>query len=77
MTYAQAQTARWEKLTTLVNSWDCRDEIDTYVSDYGTGRDIPGTPMRDFTDAVEVNRPTNCALWSSSLSRGDGLHDHV
>jgi hypothetical protein len=43
MTYAQAQTARWEGLTTLVNSWDCREELDTYVGDQGTGRDIPGT----------------------------------
>ncbi|KAG2175920.1 hypothetical protein INT44_000398 [Umbelopsis vinacea] len=41
MTYAQSQVSRWESLLTSVNGWDCRDELNTYVSDHGTGRDIP------------------------------------
>ncbi|KAG2181414.1 hypothetical protein INT43_008997 [Umbelopsis isabellina] len=43
MTYTKAQLARWEGLIQLVNDWDGREEIDTYVTECGTGREIPDT----------------------------------
>ncbi|KAM3579770.1 formin-binding protein [Umbelopsis sp. WA50703] len=43
MTYTKAQLARWEGLIQLVNDWDGREEIDTYVTECGTGREVPDT----------------------------------
>jgi hypothetical protein len=79
MTYAQAQSARWEELTTLVNSWDCREELDTYVGDQGTGRDIPGTygmPIHNIQAGHQTCLGT-VSYQFLSFFRGHGLYDHV
>jgi hypothetical protein len=55
MTYAQSQVSRWESLLTSVSGWDCRDELNTYVGDHGTGRDIPGKKIFSVNTAYSAN----------------------
>ncbi|KAI9284717.1 hypothetical protein BC943DRAFT_325444 [Umbelopsis sp. AD052] len=64
MTYAQSQVSRWESLLTSVNGWDCRDELNTYVSDHGTGRDIP--EVMDYMILYEQQESDKSAATNAS-----------